>query len=223
VDFNENDIELMRAFEAGEARRRNIIFGSIAAVVLLLIIIGSIDSRPQTSSLPPADIVSTAPQGLADNVAAPAANPPAPQSNWTYSTSRDQVRNADIASASVRSDNTVNLDFPYGTVGMTMTVRRHPEYGLDVIFQVDEGQILCSSYEGCHGTINIDGHTKRISLNGSADNNPAVVFARSPASVLRDLQRSHRVIIELPFYQNGNQQFTFNTSDLRWPPSNPAH
>lgn len=49
------------------------------------------------------------------------------ESAWTYSKSHDDVRNGDIVTASARSSNSINLDFPYaGGTWLDTTVRKHP-------------------------------------------------------------------------------------------------
>ena len=143
--------------------------------------------------------------------------PPPPVSNWTYDRRRDELRGRDIVEARVRSSNAVNLGFPYGETHLSIVIRQHPEYGRDVIFIADEGQIVCS-VTGCRGSISFDGAAQRISLNDSADYNPTVVFAVSAGPLIDKLKRADRTIVELPFYQNGNPQFTFETGGLRWPP-----
>jgi hypothetical protein len=55
-----------------------------------------------------------------------------------------------------------------------------------------------------------------LSLVGPADYSSNIVFAKHGRAILRKLTGSQRVIIELPFYQEGNRQFTFNTRGLEW-------
>lgn len=141
-------------------------------------------------------------------------------SNWSYDRRRDEVRNGDVLTASISSENSANLEFPYqGDNYLNLTIRKHPEYGLDVIIRVDKGQILCHSYsEPCSGTMNIDGRTERLTFFESADNDSSVVFASYPAALIKKLKNSNSVIIELPFFQNGNVQFKFKSKGLEWPP-----
>lgn len=142
------------------------------------------------------------------------------QSNWSYDRRRDEVRNRDVVTASIRSENSANLDFPYqGDNYLNLTIRKHPEYGLDVVIQVDKGQILCHSYsEPCKGMMNIDGRAERLSFVESADNDSSAVFVRYPAGLVKKMKKAKSVIIELPFYRNGNVQFKFDSKGLEWPP-----
>ncbi|MGP1352894.1 MAG: zinc ribbon domain-containing protein [Parasphingopyxis sp.] len=138
--------------------------------------------------------------------------------NWQYIVSQDEARGADIKTASITSENQVFLSPPYdGGTRARLVIRQHPSYGLDIFVEARPSQIVCRSYDGCSGLINIDGNPETLSLNTSADYNSEIVFFRFPRPLLSRIQGSERVIIELPFYSNGNRQFTFNTEGLEWP------
>lgn len=140
-------------------------------------------------------------------------------SNWSYSESVDEITGKKSSSATIVSDNYKRLSWPYdGETRLTIFIRSHPRYGNDIIFQVDRGQILCSSYDGCAGMINVDGKAEKLSLNEPADHDSKVVFVRYDAAILRKLKGSKKVVVELPMYQNGNVAWTFLTEGLEWPP-----
>lgn len=141
-----------------------------------------------------------------------------PRSLWSYSQSQDAVRNSTIYYATIESKNSVDFDFPYGPdQKLQITVRKHPEWGQDVIFQITNGQFVCGVYE-CRGTANFDGKSERLTLNESGDHDSKVLFAAYGPAIIKKLKASKRVVIELPFYQEGNRQFTFDTDGLEWPP-----
>ena len=160
---------------------------------------------------------------IADNSAAAASQadavePAAPASDWSVSTEQDEMRGKAVHYAAVSSENEAYFDFPYnGGSRLTMTVRKHPKYGDDVVFQISKGQFVCG-VESCSGTINYGKGPERISLNEPADYDSETLFAASGQSVIKKLKNADKVIVELPFYQEGNQQFTFKTHGLVWPP-----
>jgi hypothetical protein len=145
---------------------------------------------------------------------------PSPPSDWDYSESFDQVRNATIYHASLESENAADFDFPYqGGSKLTMTVRWHPKYGQDVIFKISKGQFVCG-VEDCSGTINFGSGPQTISLSEPTDNSSDTLFISDASDVIDQLKKTKRVVVELPFYQEGNRQFTFEmTSFLAWPPN----
>lgn len=141
---------------------------------------------------------------------------PAPHS-WAYDTSRDDVRNAEIKSASLSSDNEVQLAMPYGGgTQAKLIVRKHPEYGIDIILQANPSQMLCDSYYGCSIDINIDGKSQKVRMVTPADYDTEVLFVKNARGFLSQLKGSKKVIVEVPFYSNGNHQFHFTTAGLVW-------
>ena len=98
-----------------------------------------------------------------------------------------------------------------------MTVRRHPKYGDDVYFRISTGQFVCE-IEDCQGTINYGDGPHTITLVEPDDNSSDMLFASNGSAVIGNLKNAKRVIVELPFYQEGNRQFTFETKGLNWPP-----
>jgi hypothetical protein len=141
-----------------------------------------------------------------------------PASGWSVRTSRDEVRGETIYFASVTSENQAEFDFPYaGGSTLTMTVRKHPKYGQDVYFQISSGQFVCG-IDDCSGTINYGNGPRSITLVEPDDGSSDTLFAGNASSVISNLKQADKVIVELPFYQEGNRQFTFSAKGLVWPP-----
>src|SRR3546814_13571987 len=84
--------------------------------------------------------------------AAPSALP----SKWTYNEQMDEMRGTVTKTARLTSSNEVNLQFPYGTVSGYIEVRKRPTDGLNVIFLVDKGKIICRSYSDGHVSVQLD-------------------------------------------------------------------
>ena len=119
--------------------------------------------------------------------------------------------------AQLVSENTVDLDFPYGTVNGQILVRRRPKDGLNVMFTVDKGQILCHSFGDDHISVKFDdGPVKRYSCTGTSDGSSETSFIENASGFLSNLKKAKRTIIEAEFFQKGNQQFTFETAGLNW-------
>lgn len=122
--------------------------------------------------------------------------------------------------ASIKSINSLHLSFPYsGENYGHVIVRKHPQYGLDVIVSVDKGQILCDVYK-CQLKIRFDnGAVQNFTMAPAADNSSTVVFAKFPQWAIKNLKRAHKIVIQIPMYQEGNQVLTFEVKDpLIWPP-----
>src|SRR3546814_801566 len=115
------------------------------------------------------------------------------------------------------STNEVNLQFPDGTVISYIEVRKRPTDGLNVMFLVDKGQILCRSYSDGHVSVKFDDQPiKRYACDGASDGNSDIAFLSNESGFLANLKKLKKVIIEAEFYQQGNQQFAFDTAGLDW-------
>ena len=138
-------------------------------------------------------------------------------SKWTYNVQRDEMRNSETRTATVRSENTVPFDFPYGEQPADLTIRRDPESGLDVIFSLPSGQILCSSFGRSFLSVKFDdGPIRRFNCTDASDGSSEVAFFTDPRTFLSALKSADRTIIEAEFYHRGRQQYTFDTKDLDW-------
>lgn len=154
--------------------------------------------------------------GAGDNSSSDTTTDVPEPSNWSYRESHDELRNATNYRADIRSNNSHDFGFPYGNGNhLSITVRQHPEWGRDVIFKVDSGQLMCDIYD-CRYTISFDGNAEGLTLVPPQDHDSTVLFAKYPDAIIRKLKSSDRTIVELQFYQEGNRQFVFDTKGLNW-------
>jgi hypothetical protein len=212
-------------------RGRAFIFGGISTACLIVLLLvglwarGSFDDSGHhltTTTNPFAHIDRN--QSVDDVAATPTTEAsatatealPAPE-DWAYWTSFDEVRRDTIYRASLTSENSVSFGFPYeGGSSLTLMVRKHPTYGNDVIFKISTGQFVCGT-DSCSGTINYGAGPEVIALSESTDNSSDTLFASDGDEVIKRLTATKKVIVELPFYQEGNRQFTFEaTAPLVW-------
>lgn len=199
----------------------------IASILGILVFIGFISSI--TSTPPPAPTLmdnsatqpSAANTGATDNAASAAppasASPPAAD-NWSYSTDEDKVRGGTTYLASTTSVNTIHQDAPYdGDTSLRMVVRKSPASGTDVIIILSSGQLMCPSYEGCHGTVRFDkGRAERVSFSGSSDNSSDTIFVNGAKNFIAKLKHAQKVVVEVEIYQAGRPQFEFDVHGLNW-------
>ena len=140
-----------------------------------------------------------------------------PSSKWTYDSQRDEMRSEVSEFASVNSENTIEFGFPYGEQPASITVRKNPQYGIDVMFGIPSGQILCHGFGDSYLNVKFDdGPIRRFDCNGSSDGTSEVSFIVNSRQFISALKESDRTIIEAEFYQAGRQQYIFDTHDLVW-------
>lgn len=160
-------------------------------------------------------LVDAAAMNVSSDQASPAPTPP---ENWTYSTQTDKVRGSQTYYARTVSTNRIHQDPPYdGGTSMSLTVRKHPEWGTDVVLTITEGQMMCPSYEGCSGMVRFDdGKPQRVSFAGPEDNSSDTVFVIGAKAFIAKLKKARKLTIEKTLYEAGAPQFEFDVAGLKW-------
>lgn len=133
---------------------------------------------------------------------------------WHYRADEDAMTSGIRKTASVESTNTVNFGFPYaGPQHGRLTLRTDPRHGKDVIFRIEQGQILCPSFEGCSVQVRFDdAKPVRFSASGAADHSTEVIFLDDYNGFLSRMKKSKRIRIAVQIYQNGSPVFEFDVS-----------
>lgn len=141
--------------------------------------------------------------------------------NWTYSQNVDKMTGKSKDYAEINSSNSLDLAFPYaGKNTGRLTVRKTPSKTLEVIFDIDKGQLLCNSYQGCPLKMRFDeGSPVTFSGNGSADHSPNVIFIQNPSKFVALASKARRIYVQANIYQAGAPILEFNTAaPLKWEP-----
>lgn len=140
-----------------------------------------------------------------------------PQSEWKYSTEKDEMRGGESRFAQVDASDTIKLDFPYGEQRGQILIRQSPKFGFDILVGVPSGQIMCNSYSNSYISVKFDeGPVRRYGCTDASDGSNNMVFIQGAKGFLSNLKASKRVVIEAEFFQNGLQQMAFNSSNLKW-------
>lgn len=138
-------------------------------------------------------------------------------SKWSYNTYRDEMRGTESKTATVASENTVKLDFPYGEQQGELTLRTDPKSGLNVMVSVEKGQILCNSFSENHISAKFDGGpVQNFRCTDASDGSSNVAFIVDEKTFLKKVRGAKRTIVEAEFFQQGRQQFVFETTGLDW-------
>jgi hypothetical protein len=136
---------------------------------------------------------------------------------WHYSERPDPMGGGTTKLATTISQNTVSFSSPYdGAQHGILSLRSDPRHGKDVIFSIERGQFL-TGMDGCRVTVRFD-DDKPIAFgaNEAADRSTNVIFISGYSKFVARLLRSKKVMIEAPFYQEGDQIFEFKVDSLKW-------
>ncbi len=140
------------------------------------------------------------------------------QPKWHYSETKDEMRGTSSRFATVDSNNKVDMGFPYGRVYGQIIVRERPSDGLNIMFAINKGQILCHSFsDEDYVTVKFDDNAiERYSCSSPSDGSSETAFLSNEKLFLSNLKKSRKLIVEAEFFQNGRQQFTFDIAGLKW-------
>ena len=146
-------------------------------------------------------------------------------SQWEYSQNEDKMSGGTTYHAYVLSTNTVEFDFPYsGVQHAILSFRDSPRQGKDVIFRIENGQILCNSFDNCSVLVRFDDEkATNYSAIGAADNSTETIFIRNYGKFVEKMRKAKLVRISTNIYQQGAPVFEFNVSDFdqnRYNPKN---
>lgn len=196
-------------------------FGAAAFVVFILIgVVGpqSVESDLKSESKKQEASKAT---GSPDKPAAADSDefekPAEPESAWSYSADKDEMRGRTTYYATLTGTNTLSLGFPYGDQIGKVLIRQSPQFGFDILLGVDSGQILCNSFSDSHVNVKFDdGPIRRYGCTDASDGTNNMVFVQGAKGFLTNLKKSKKMVVEAQFYQNGMQQMTFDTTGLKW-------
>ncbi|MEZ2773477.1 zinc ribbon domain-containing protein [Acinetobacter pseudolwoffii] len=164
------------------------------------------DKTPSTSS----GVVSTTQATESENVK---------PKNWQYEASKDEMRGIESRFATTVSTNTVDFDFPYNGGSKLILALRKRGSEVDVMVSITKGQILCG-IQNCEAAFKFDdGAVQSITMSepdSHASDLLFVAYDKTESKIISQLKNSKKLVIEVPFYQQGKKQFTFDVSGLEW-------
>ncbi|MCI0663296.1 MAG: hypothetical protein L0220_19705 [Acidobacteria bacterium] len=136
-----------------------------------------------------------------------------PTSAWRYFGATDPVSGIKEWGASTDSLNILNFDRPYqGDQRATLTLRKHPRFGNNVILQIERGQFLVGT-TGVQVAVRFDqGPLKNFWADGRVDHSTTTLFIGSYAKFVEALRKSKLVRIAAPIYQEGSPVLEFNVA-----------
>lgn len=134
---------------------------------------------------------------------------------WEYKTSVNAMGDESKV-ASIDANDLVNFDFPYNGGSQGTILIRKKNNDLDIMFMISKGQID-TDYQGTYTRVKFDGDKpKRYLMSESSDNSSDVIFFNNEKALLEKIKKAKKMVVEVPFYQNGNVQFVFNVEKLEW-------
>lgn len=141
------------------------------------------------------------------------------EQDYVYSEKIDEMTDAKIKFASIRSENTVELNFPYGECALTYCVRKNSNGVNDVYLILSSGQFSGGEYDGSNYVmVRFDDFpATQYTFSEAADGSSDVIFLNNTKDFIKRAKKATKIKIEVPLFQEGNRLFRFSASKpLAW-------
>jgi hypothetical protein len=138
---------------------------------------------------------------------------------WDYKTTEDKMTGKTTSMARLSSNNSLSLSAPYSGLNYGyLTIRKHPQYGLDVIVSISKGQILCRSYSGCSVKVKFgNDQPMTFSATGPADHSSTTIFLNNSQKFIDQAKKTTHIKVQLMIYHAGDEVLEFDSlSPLAW-------
>lgn len=134
--------------------------------------------------------------------------------DWTYRKSIDELTKRETFHASLVSENTINLDFPYqGEQPAAILISNRGEKQPTVLFFLQRGQLICSSYD-CSFDVAFDDNAP-LTLEGTEPASRSSEAMFLPDEILTSIQQSKEMRIRVTIHREGSHTFIFKTNGLQ--------
>lgn len=138
---------------------------------------------------------------------------------WNYRIEKDKMTDSRNTWASILSENSIDLDFPYNETYCRITVRYMKKWGTDVLVELTSGQIYGNEYRNENYLMVRFDDEKPIKywFNEASDGSSDCVFIRKHSDFIARCKKARTIKIEVPIYQAGRPIFTYKLDvPLKW-------
>ncbi|WP_368921658.1 hypothetical protein [Comamonas aquatica] len=140
--------------------------------------------------------------------------------NWEYEIKQDKMSSKDTKIASITSENSLDLPFPYqGHNKGFLYIRQKQGASIEVFVAIMKGQIPCPGYiNGCSIAVRFD-NDKPIKFNAAnpSDHSTNAFFINNEGRFLNGAKKATRILIQFTTYGAGDQILEFSpNSPLIW-------
>ena len=141
------------------------------------------------------------------------------EGKWQYDNYEDTASGKISYTAQLKSENQINLSFPYaGKQYGRLTIRNHPRFGKGIFLTIEKGQILSisGSYDDKYFLVRFDdGEVESYQYSESTSGSTDIIFVRDKAKFLKNLSNSKKAYITINIYQDGQKTFIFDVKGLK--------
>ena len=139
---------------------------------------------------------------------------------WEYETKQDKMSSTNTKFATITSENSLDLPFPYGGHNKGfLYIRKNASKPVDVFVSLMKGQIPCPGYmDGCTVTVRFDeDRPLKFRAVNPSDHSTDTFFIHDTARFINGAKKAKTILIQFTMFQAGNQILEFKpTTPLSW-------
>ena len=138
---------------------------------------------------------------------------------WEYRTSTDRMTSKETKFASIVSDSSLDLKFPYGGPNFGAITIRERGGSTDVMVRVQKGQIPCHGFSGgCTVLVRFDtAPPTKFSAVGPDDSSTETVFLHDTGRFINGAKKARKILVQFTMFQAGTQTLEFSPpTPLDW-------
>lgn len=137
--------------------------------------------------------------------------------NWNYSEGEDKMEGTKQFFASCISINEIEFEFPYNGGSSLSIIIRNLGNKNEALLTISKGQFMTSVVDSESFKVKFDDEkSTTFYFNSASDGSSDVVFITNSKSFLNKIKQSKKVMIEVPFFNEGSKVFEFNVEGLNW-------
>ncbi|SSY81058.1 hypothetical protein [Alysiella crassa] len=140
---------------------------------------------------------------------------------WNYTTSNDEMRGTSNESAGISSLNEENLEFPYGRTRLAFVISNKGQGGVG-FFTSTNAQFKCNDefkngHAVCKIAVKFDNNPiEYIDVIKKMDSDILVMDDSYSATFINNVRSAKKLMVEVPIFQNGSKQFSFDINGFKW-------
>lgn len=141
------------------------------------------------------------------------------KNEWNYDEKTDEMTDTKKYFASLVSENSIELEFPYGECMADLTIRNTKKGGNEVMIMVSSGQIFGNEFDGANFIeVRFDKNpVKKYMFSESESLNSNVIFINNSKDFIENCKKAKDIKIKIPMFQEGRPLFTFHVDKtLSW-------
>ncbi|MBN1325875.1 hypothetical protein JW977_02760 [Candidatus Falkowbacteria bacterium] len=143
-------------------------------------------------------------------------NAPKEIENWKYGENVDKMTSEKIYYAYTTSTNRIDFDFPYNGGSNFQLLVRNGGKKNEILLSVSKGQFMTSiGYSDVRVKFD-DNKPIVINYSSPSDGSYDTIFLKQSDTLISELKKSKKVIVEAEFFDEGNQLIEFNVEGFKW-------